>query len=104
MSKLCSDCNQEILGRERSAKFCWSCCDLRPRKNGQAQAASVVNKAVRNGILAPVATLICVDCGKPAQCYEHRDYNKPLEVVPTCKSCNTRRGRAIYLNQSGSNE
>ena len=104
MNKLCADCNQEITGRERSAKFCWSCCDLRPIKNGQVQAAKEVAKAVRKGILSPVATLTCVDCGKPAQCYEHRDYNKPLEVEPTCKGCNIRRGRAIYLNQSGLND
>jgi hypothetical protein len=99
MSKLCADCNQEITGREPSARFCWICSNLRPRKNGQAQAAAAVNKAVRNGILVPVATLTCVDCGKPAQCYEHRDYNKPLQVEPTCKGCNIRRGPAIPLKK-----
>ena len=99
MTKLCADCNQEITGREPSARFCWGCSKLRPKKNGQAQAAYQVNKAVRNGILPSASTLICVDCGKPAQCYEHRDYNKPLEVVPTCKGCNIRRGPAIPLNQ-----
>ena len=66
MSKLCADCNQEIIGRERSAKFCWSCCDLRPKKNGQVQAAIAVNKAVRNGILAPVATLTATPACPPA--------------------------------------
>ena len=99
MSKLCADCNQEITGREQSAKFCWSCCDLRPKKNGQAQAAAKVNQAVKKGILPHVSTLICVDCGKIAQCYEHRDYNKPLEVEPTCKGCNIRRGPAIPLKK-----
>ena len=97
MRKLCADCNQEILGREPSARFCWRCTKLRPKKNGQAQAAYQLNKAVRNGILLHFSKFNCVDCGKPAQCYEHRDYNKPLEVVPTCKSCNTRRGPAIPL-------
>jgi hypothetical protein len=97
MTKLCADCNQEITRRESSARFCWGCSKLRPRKNGQAQAAAKVNQAVKKGILPPAATLICVDCGKPAQCYEHRDYNKPLEVVPTCKGCNIRRGPAISL-------
>ena len=67
MTKLCADCNQEIVGRENSAKFCWTCCDLRPKKNGQAQAAAQVAKAVRKGILPHVSTLICVDCGNPAQ-------------------------------------
>jgi len=104
MSKLCADCNKEIIGRENSAKFCWECCDLRPKKNGQAQAAAKVNQAVKKGILPPVATLTCVDCGKPAQCYEHRDYNKPLEVVPACKSCNTRRGPAIPLKTEEQND
>jgi len=104
MSKLCADCNQEITGREQSARFCWICSNLRPRKNGQAQAAYQLNKAVRNGILPHFSKFNCVDCGKPAQCYEHRDYNKPLEVEPTCKSCNTRRGPAIPLKTEEQND
>lgn len=99
MSKLCAYCNQEITGREPSARFCWGCTHIRPRKNGQAQAAYEVNKAVRNGTIPHFSNFNCVDCGKPAQCYEHRDYNKPLEVEPTCKSCNTRRRPAIPLKK-----
>ena len=31
--------------------------------------------------------------------YDHRDYNKPLEVTPVCPSCNGKRGAAIYQDQ-----
>ena len=99
MTYMCRVCNEEITGRETSAKVCWPCYYSKPKRDGQAQAASKVNRAVKKGILPHISTLICVDCGKTAQCYEHRDYNKPLEVVPTCKSCNTRRGPAISLKK-----
>ena len=54
-----------------------------------------VKKAVKNGDLPPVSELKCVDCGKPAKHYDHRDYGKPLEVEPVCVSCNCKRGPAI---------
>ena len=37
----------------------------------------------------------CVDCKKPADVYDHRDYGKPIDVVPVCKSCNRKRGEAL---------
>ena len=40
---------------------------------------------------------LCVDCGSPAEIYEHRDYNRPLDVQPVCRSCNSRRGPAIDI-------
>jgi hypothetical protein len=39
----------------------------------------------------------CVDCGAQARDYDHRDYNKPLEVNPVCRRCNLRRGPAIEV-------
>ena len=36
----------------------------------------------------------CVDCGEPAEMYDHRNYYKPLEVEPVCRSCNSQRGQA----------
>lgn len=38
----------------------------------------------------------CVDCGERATIYDHRDYNRPIEVVPVCKSCNSKRGSASF--------
>lgn len=64
-------------------------------------AHKVVAKAVRSGLLAPIRSLICADCGKPAQHYDHRDYTKPLEVRPVCASCNMLRGPGLpYLKSS----
>lgn len=51
--------------------------------------------AVRNGYLKDPTTLTCLDCGAPAQVYDHRDYNKPLDVEPVCHACNVKRGPAI---------
>ena len=58
------------------------------------KATSLVAKAVKNGLLPHISTRTCVDCGKPAKHYDHRDYDKPLEVEPVCVKCNSARGPA----------
>lgn len=58
------------------------------RRNGQLAVA----KAIRNGQLLPAKKCRCTDCGKPARCYDHRDYRKPLQVDPVCKKCDSKRG------------
>lgn len=62
---------------------------MEARRNG---AGAAVSKAIRNGDLPPVKYLFCFDCGKEAQCYDHRDYRKPLDVWPVCFSCDSKRG------------
>lgn len=62
---------------------------------GNFKAITKVHKAVRQGVLPCVRSLRCVDCGAPAKHYDHRDYNKPLQVDPVCASCNHLRGPAI---------
>lgn len=62
---------------------------------GGVRAIKQVWRAVRRGVLPRLdGSVPCVDCGRPARCYEHRDYSKPLEVEPVCHRCNLRRGRA----------
>lgn len=57
-----------------------------------------VNLAIKLGQLPKLdGTTACVDCGQPAKVYDHREYAKPLEVVPLCRSCNFRRGPAKEL-------
>ena len=51
-----------------------------------------VNTAVQKGELQKASVFTCVDCGNPAQCWEHRDYTKPLDVEPVCKRCDSIRG------------
>ncbi len=67
----------------------------------RGQSRDQVYLAVKAGALPPIKTLFCVDCGKPAKHYDHRDYNKPLDVVPVCVSCNFKRGGAIPSVEEG---
>jgi hypothetical protein len=61
-------------------------------------AHGIVHKAKKEGRLPLLdGTVCCVDCGKPATVYDHREYAKPLEVDPVCRSCNSRRGPAKEL-------
>jgi hypothetical protein len=99
MTSICRICNVEIIGRDARAKNCWLCSDSYGTVNGARKAIAAVAKAVKKGILPSVKTLICVDCGKPSECYDHRDYNKPLDVVPVCRKCNFRRGAAIPIKK-----
>ena len=55
----------------------------------------LVQIAIRDGYLPKPSTLICLDCGASAQVYDHRDYNRPLDVEPVCHACNIKRGPAL---------
>ena len=63
---------------------------------GAPRAHSLVCEAVKKGILPKIVEGVkCVDCGNQARYYDHRDYNKPLDVEPVCHNCNYKRGPAI---------
>lgn len=93
----------------RWLRRCWSCgkefwrrggvdnCDvcLNDFLHQAARAHAKVGAAIRQGLLSRPTLFECVDCGQPATCYDHRDYNKPLEVDPVCRGCNKRRGHAV---------
>ena len=42
----------------------------------------------------PVRTQKCVDCGAPAEMYDHRSLSKPEDVEPVCRRHNILRGPA----------
>ncbi len=68
----------------------------------QRLAMGYVKMAKENGDLPQITgDTACVDCGKGAFCYDHRDYTRPLEVVPVCRGCNAQRGHAqdAYLTK-----
>ena len=69
------------------------------RISGAESAKSSVSYAIKTGRLPSLKEnfILCVDCKKRATCYDHRDYNKPLDVQPVCVSCNCKRGGAIHL-------
>lgn len=99
----CPICNTEFRYFAKKFEFCFECKpkvnNLRLSLTGQSKAIAAVTKAKKKGVLTalPDGVTSCSDCGKPATCYDHRDYNKPLEVDPVCSSCNRKRGPAKYI-------
>lgn len=96
----CVDCNQEIefsyKRRGGAPMRCKKCSNERSNaiKSIQQAAHTAVAKAIRHGSIDKPSAFKCSDCGKPAECYDHRDYSKPLDVEPVCLSCNVIRGSA----------
>lgn len=95
----CVDCNLVIEdylpGQGGKPMRCDKCKTVRNETIGVQRAAhSIVACAVRHGILKHPGDFECVDCGKQASVYDHRDYYKPLDVAPVCRSCNVIRGQA----------
>lgn len=95
--KDCTHCSAPLpLVRHYKTYLCADCKrNVGPKhfKYGHA-AHQMVACAVRYGYLLPARECACVDCGAPAVGYDHRDYNKPLDVEPVCAGCNVRRGPA----------
>jgi hypothetical protein len=85
------------LGKQSQSCRCDDCASTRAGIKAAfvEKACALVSKAVRKGLLPRVSTLRCTDCGKPADVYDHRDYNFPLKVEPVCRSCNSMRGSAV---------
>lgn len=70
--------------------------DMRERRQKLILAARrAVREAIVTGRLHRIETRVCVDCGNPAQAWEHRDYRKPLDVEPVCHPCNAKRGPGL---------
>jgi hypothetical protein len=83
-------------GRHNNWGRDWNVDSLRRRFwNGQSQAHAAVSQAVKKGFLKPAKEFTCSDCDNPATDYDHRDYGRPLDVEPVCRSCNLLRGKAL---------
>ena len=65
----------------------------------KVRAKGRVKGAIKRGDLVDWRYLFCADCGGKPYGYEHRDYSKPLDVVPICRKCNIKRGPAIQAYQ-----
>ena len=85
---------KSLTFRSYPATLCCGCVETRLRNRSKTayKAHQVIAREVKAGRLPPAKSRICVDCGSPASCYEHRNYLKPLEVEPVCRRCNCRRG------------
>ncbi len=103
----CVMCQKAVQGRgSNRALYCFDCLQIRcspdfrsrdPRRAARRYyqlAHDFVAAAVRFGDLPDLkkVEVACVDCGARAVEHDHRDYMKPLQVDPVCKSCNAARG------------
>lgn len=93
--RACRQCAADISARHYLAALCFACAKSWGDRTGASKATAAVREAVRRGQLAKARQCACADCGSKATDYDHRDYNKPLEVQPVCRSCNKKRGPAI---------
>jgi hypothetical protein len=75
------------------AGLCYKCSSAHLAEG--IRASSKITRAIKRGQLEPAKTHLCVDCGSQARDWEHRDYTKPLAVVPVCRPCNQRRPTAF---------
>lgn len=91
----CADCGADLTGLHFQRRLCLDCRTKRARDPLTMKAHAAVAKAIRRGELPRADSLLCVDCGRPACDYDHRDYTKPLQVDAVCRSCNKRRGPAL---------
>jgi hypothetical protein len=76
----------------------WGLCTpcYRHENTVQFKARKIFCEALRRGKFPSAKTKRCVDCGCKARDWDHRDYLKPLEVEPVCRSCNQKRGPAKF--------
>lgn len=96
--KDCAQCGSALpLVRHHKQYLCDGCRAGTPRGRFGWQAHRIVAAAIRVGFLPHPTSCKCADCGMQATEYDHRDYNKPLEVEPVCRSCNFARGPAIQI-------
>lgn len=103
----CLECSKDITHRHWCAEYCLDCAIsrrsvyTRNRKfvgNDNDKSRAITKYAVKVGFLPKPTDFDCVDCGTKAECYDHRDYSKPLDVDPVCLRCNSSRGRGIEVN------
>jgi len=93
----CWQCGSSAYGYSTRSRFSNPCRLQRWNENGTAHAQTEVAKAIKRGELKRPAEQSCVDCGKAAEQYDHRDYSKPLDVEPVCRTCNARRGPGKWV-------
>lgn len=77
-------------------KYGCGCCNCRfNRSRGGDKAHQLVAKAKSFGELPHLGgTIMCSYCNESATGYHHEDYNKPLDVLPVCRSHNIQLGQA----------
>lgn len=90
----CVRCGQSATAaRTSNSGMCRPC--KRAHRTEGSRAVAEVTKAIVRGDLKRASHHVCADCGTQARDWDHRDYTRPLDVVPVCRSCNLKRGPAF---------
>lgn len=89
----CPGCGRLMDRSDSRATVCMSCMRLRGYMS--TACTLLVKAAIELGQLRHIDGQSCVDCGKPAFCYDHRNYYEPLKVEPICRACNRKRPSAF---------
>lgn len=109
--KICEQCQVAAFEHRAGKRFCYDCSLVRmrasrrfnrgnPPANNNELSRQITKFAVKVGFLIHPSNYICVDCRRrQAECYDHRDYTKPLDVEAVCLPCNSSRGRGIPFHK-----
>lgn len=92
--RYCVVCERKIprtTGRGAS-HYCGFTCSYAVGEARDLRVSRVTAREIKQGRMLPARAYKCVDCGAQAKDYDHREYLKPLQVVPVCRGCNLRRG------------
>src|SRR5260221_8844708 len=76
--------------------------DRRAYARAAMRAAQIVRRAITAGKLPDLKKhdVVCVDCSTGrATVYDHRDYDRPLDVTAVCSGCNLLRGAAAFMSK-----
>lgn len=95
---ICRECRKETRRSQGRVVRCYSCSWI--VSTITTRCCGAVKRAVKRGLIPDLAAQFvpCPDCGERATVYDHRDYDKPLDVVAVCHGCNLRRGPARPLS------
>lgn len=96
--KACVCCEVPVVETERERLTYWGLCHdcYIVNIDIQHEARTAFCAAKRAGRILPAKRFKCVDCGKKARDWDHRDYKKPYDVEAVCRSCNQKRGPAKF--------
>jgi len=84
----CGDVTEKNQGKEVFNFYCRPCCFFPQLFNYKFKLREPAAKVKVSGL--------CVDCGRPATCRDHRDYGDLSRIDPVCHGCNRRRGAAKF--------
>lgn len=102
--KDCHLCGVKLIGYHPNSRHCEDCkrdavARWRRQKNDNEVSRKVTRYAVKVGFLLHPSNYICMDCKRlQAECYDHRDYSRPLDVDAVCLNCNQKRYKGIPLH------